>query len=48
MGQTSEAPATRVEELAAREGERVRVRGWLSKRRSSGKLHFLQVRDSAT
>jgi asparaginyl-tRNA synthetase len=47
MGQTSEAPATRVEALAAREGERARVQGWLARRRSSGKLHFLQVRDGS-
>ncbi|MFQ5515118.1 MAG: asparagine--tRNA ligase [Myxococcota bacterium] len=35
----------RVEALGERAGELVRVRGWLYKRRSSGKLHFLQVRD---
>jgi asparaginyl-tRNA synthetase len=34
-----------VEEIGAHEGETVTLRGWLAARRSSGKLHFLQVRD---
>lgn len=34
-----------VEELAAHAGRTVSVRGWLAGRRSSGKLHFLLVRD---
>jgi asparaginyl-tRNA synthetase len=31
--------------LRAHDGQRVTVKGWLAARRSSGKLHFLQVRD---
>ena len=38
-------PVTTVERIAAFEGETVTLRGWLAGRRSSGKLHFLQVRD---
>jgi asparaginyl-tRNA synthetase len=34
-----------VERIGEHEGETVRLRGWLAARRSSGKLHFLQVRD---
>ena len=34
-----------VEGIGAHEGEAVTLRGWLTARRSSGKLHFLQVRD---
>jgi len=34
-----------VDEVHAHEGEEVRLRGWLYNKRSSGKLHFLQLRD---
>jgi asparaginyl-tRNA synthetase len=34
-----------VEDVGKHEGEVVTLRGWLAGRRSSGKLHFLQVRD---
>src|SRR5213593_1223935 len=34
-----------VERIGAHVGETVTLRGWLAGRRSSGKLHFLQVRD---
>jgi asparaginyl-tRNA synthetase len=34
-----------VQDLRAHVGEAVSVRGWLYHRRSSGKLHFLEVRD---
>ncbi|MGH7894176.1 MAG: asparagine--tRNA ligase [Candidatus Binatia bacterium] len=34
-----------VEGIGAHEGASVTLRGWLALRRSSGKLHFLQVRD---
>ena len=36
-----------IEELGAHEGEEVTLRGWLAARRSSGKVHFLQVRDGS-
>jgi asparaginyl-tRNA synthetase len=35
----------RIEDLGKHVGESVTVRGWLYHRRSSGKLHFLEVRD---
>jgi len=34
-----------IDEIARHEGESVTLRGWLHKRRSSGKIHFLTVRD---
>ena len=37
----------RVDELAKHVGETVTIRGWLYHRRSSGKLHFLEVRDGS-
>src|SRR5580704_3402414 len=37
----------RIEELAQHVGETVTIRGWLYHRRSSGKLHFLEVRDGS-
>jgi len=37
--------ATYIDEIGKHEGEEVTLRGWLYNKRSSGKLHFLQVRD---
>ena len=34
-----------VRDIAQHEGQEVELRGWLYSKRSSGKLHFLQVRD---
>ncbi|HEY2434834.1 MAG TPA: asparagine--tRNA ligase [Vicinamibacterales bacterium] len=36
---------TYIEDIAAHEGQAVRLRGWLHNRRSSGKIHFLTLRD---
>ncbi|MCC7009309.1 MAG: asparagine--tRNA ligase [Acidobacteria bacterium] len=36
-----------IEDIARHAGERVTIRGWLANRRSSGKIHFLQVRDGS-
>ena len=36
---------TRIEDLSRHVGETVTLRGWLYNKRSSGKLHFLEVRD---
>ena len=36
-----------IEDIARHEGQSVTIRGWLSNRRSSGKIHFLQVRDGS-
>jgi asparaginyl-tRNA synthetase len=41
------AAVTTVEKIGAHDGQQVTVRGWLAGRRSSGKLHFLQVRDGS-
>ncbi|MBI4229673.1 MAG: asparagine--tRNA ligase [Planctomycetes bacterium] len=39
------APRVPVSALPAHAGSRVEIAGWLYNRRSSGKIHFLQVRD---
>jgi asparaginyl-tRNA synthetase len=36
-----------IEEIARHEGQQVTVKGWLHNRRSSGKIHFLTVRDGS-
>src|SRR5215510_12272468 len=36
-----------IEDAAKHEGQIVTVKGWLANRRSSGKIHFLQVRDGS-
>jgi asparaginyl-tRNA synthetase len=36
-----------IEDIARHEGEAVTLRGWLHNRRSSGKIHFLTVRDGS-
>ncbi len=38
-------PAAYIEDIARHVGEEVTIRGWLRHRRSSGKIHFLVVRD---
>jgi asparaginyl-tRNA synthetase len=38
---------TYIEDIARREGQTVTIRGWLHNRRSSGKIHFLTVRDGS-
>jgi asparaginyl-tRNA synthetase len=38
-------PIVYIEDIARFEGETVRLRGWLHNRRSSGKIHFLTLRD---
>jgi len=35
----------RIEDIARYEGRRVTIRGWLHNRRSSGRIHFLTLRD---
>ncbi len=37
----------RIEDIAKYEGQTVTIKGWLVNRRSSGKIHFLQVRDGS-
>ena len=37
----------RVDDIASYEGQKVELRGWLARIRSSGKLHFMQVRDGS-
>ena len=36
-----------IEDIARHEGQRVIIRGWLHARRSSGKIHFLTIRDGS-
>ena len=36
-----------IEDIAAHVGQPVTIKGWLVNRRSSGKIHFLQVRDGS-
>src|SRR5689334_13707439 len=36
-----------IEHIARHDGQAVEIRGWLVNRRSSGKIHFLQVRDGS-
>ena len=36
-----------IEDIAKHEGQSVTIKGWLANRRSSGKIHFLQVRDGS-
>jgi asparaginyl-tRNA synthetase len=36
-----------IEDIAKHEGQAVTLKGWLANRRSSGKIHFLQVRDGS-
>src|ERR1700742_1896646 len=43
----SASTSVSISKLAAHVGETVRVRGWLYNRRSSGKLHFLEIRDGS-
>ena len=38
---------TRIQDIAQAEGQTVTLRGWLHNRRSSGKIHFLTVRDGS-
>ncbi len=45
MGGNGVAEWTTVSQLADHVGQDVRLRGWLYNKRSSGKIHFLQVRD---
>lgn len=37
----------RIEEISSYEGKKVELRGWLARIRSSGKLHFMQIRDGS-
>ncbi len=40
-----QSPVTTSQDLGGHVGEKVTLRGWLYNKRSSGKLHFLEVRD---
>ena len=45
--QTGTAPWVRIREASAHVGETVEVRGWVTHRRSSGKVQFLVLRDGS-
>jgi asparaginyl-tRNA synthetase len=36
-----------IEDIPKHEGQSIRIKGWLAGRRSSGKIHFLQIRDGS-
>ena len=44
---THEGTLAYIDDIARHEGRRVILRGWLHERRSSGKIHFLTVRDGS-
>ncbi|MFO7692023.1 MAG: asparagine--tRNA ligase [Vicinamibacterales bacterium] len=44
---THEGTLAYIEDIARHEGRRVIIRGWLHARRSSGKIHFLTIRDGS-
>ena len=44
---THEGTLAYIDDIARHEGQRVILRGWLHARRSSGKIHFLTVRDGS-
>jgi asparaginyl-tRNA synthetase len=41
------APHVRIESIGGHAGQEVTIKGWLHNRRSSGKIHFLVVRDGS-
>jgi asparaginyl-tRNA synthetase len=47
MSTASAPPLARISALAQHDGQRVQLNGWLYGRRSSGKVHFLQIRDGS-
>jgi asparaginyl-tRNA synthetase len=42
-----DVPATATQDLGAHVGQTVTLRGWLYNKRSSGKLHFIELRDGS-
>ena len=40
-------PIVSIREISRYENQEVELRGWLYNKRSSGKLHFLQIRDGS-
>lgn len=44
---THEGTIAYIEDIAGHAGQRVIIRGWLHNRRSSGKIHFLTIRDGS-
>jgi asparaginyl-tRNA synthetase len=40
-------PVARIADISKHENQEVELRGWLYNKRSSGKLHFLQIRDGS-
>lgn len=47
MSEFEKFPVAYISEIAKFENQDVCIRGWLNNKRSSGKLHFLQVRDGS-
>jgi asparaginyl-tRNA synthetase len=44
---THDGTVAYIDEIARHEGQQVVIRGWLHARRSSGKIHFLMIRDGS-
>lgn len=44
---TQAVPRTTIEEIGKYEGQRVKLCGWVYQKRSSGSIHFLQIRDGS-
>ena len=44
---THEGTLAYIEDVARYDGQRIIIRGWLHSRRSSGKIHFLTIRDGS-
>ena len=44
---THEGTVAYIEDIARHDGQRVIIEGWLHNRRSSGKIHFLTIRDGS-
>src|SRR5476651_662304 len=40
-------PHVYIEDIGTHTGEEVTIKGWLHNRRSSGKIHFLTIRDGS-
>src|SRR4029450_3028168 len=45
LARMSDAPWVYIEDIGKHDGETVTLKGWLYNKRSSGKLHFLLLRD---
>ncbi|HEY4001591.1 MAG TPA: asparagine--tRNA ligase [Candidatus Xenobia bacterium] len=47
MSEVTTVPRTTIEAVGQHEGKRVQICGWVYQKRSSGSIHFLQIRDGS-